>query len=163
MASTTRSVDSVPQFYRRNLPDTCVSFCSDEGKAIFTEALLAGHMNAYFGLAAQFRTQDEPAFCGLSTLVMVLNTLEVDPKRLWKGPWRWYHEHMLECCTPLQVVKKQGITMDEFACLASCNTLTAKMMRGHPTASVADFRQAVQQCTQDHTHIMVASYSRRVL
>ena len=44
---------------------------------MFTEALHAGHMVGYFGLAAQFRTQDEPAYCGLSTLVMVLNTLEV--------------------------------------------------------------------------------------
>ena len=34
-------------------------------------------MECYFGLAAQFRTQDEPSYCGLSTLVMVLNSLEV--------------------------------------------------------------------------------------
>ena len=32
-------------------------------------------MNCYFPLAAQFRTQEEPAFCGLTTLVMVLNAL----------------------------------------------------------------------------------------
>ena len=41
--------------------------------------ITAGHMECYFGLAAQFRTQDEPAYCGLSTLVMVLNTLQVCP------------------------------------------------------------------------------------
>ena len=46
-------------------------------------------MNGYFKLAAQFQTQDEPSYCGLSTLVMVLNTLGVDPGRVWKGPWRW--------------------------------------------------------------------------
>ena len=63
----------------------------------------AGYMDCYFGLAAQFRTQDEPAFCGLSTLVMVLNTLQVDPKKVWKGVWRWYHENMLDCCVPLGV------------------------------------------------------------
>lgn len=47
-------------------------------------------MNGYFKLAAQFQTQDEPSYCGLSTLVMVLNTLGVDPGRVWKGPWRWW-------------------------------------------------------------------------
>lgn len=42
-------------------------------------------MESYFRLAEQFRTQDEPAFCGLSTLTMVLNALAVDPGRVWKG------------------------------------------------------------------------------
>lgn len=42
-------------------------------------------MECYFRLAEQFRTQDEPAFCGLSTLTMVLNALAVDPGRVWKG------------------------------------------------------------------------------
>lgn len=42
-------------------------------------------MECYFKLAAQFRTQDEPAFCGLTTLVIALNALEVDPGEVWKG------------------------------------------------------------------------------
>lgn len=75
----------VPQFYRRVLPDTCISFYSEEGKKIFREALDSGHMECYFKLAAQFRTQDEPAFCGLTTLVIALNALEVDPGAVWKG------------------------------------------------------------------------------
>ena len=66
---------------------------------------LSGHMEVYYGLASQFHTQNGPTFCGPSTLVMVLNTLEVDPKRVWKGVWRWYHEQMLDCCVSLQVGK----------------------------------------------------------
>ena len=42
---------------------------------MFGEALIDGYMTCYFPLAAQFRTQEEPAFCGLTTLVMVLNAL----------------------------------------------------------------------------------------
>ena len=41
--------------------------------------------------------------CGLSCLSMVLNTLEVDPGRKWKGIWRWFSEEMLSCCAPLSV------------------------------------------------------------
>lgn len=37
------------------------------------------------------RLQDEPAYCGLATLAMVLNSLSIDPRRPWKGPWRWFH------------------------------------------------------------------------
>ncbi|WKX96271.1 hypothetical protein Q1695_012597 [Nippostrongylus brasiliensis] len=93
-------------FYRRPLPPTCVDFASEQGKQLFTESLVDGNANVYFMLASQFRTQDEPAYCGLSTLVMVLNALEVDPGRVWKAPWRFYHETMLDCCVPLENVKK---------------------------------------------------------
>jgi glutathione gamma-glutamylcysteinyltransferase len=53
------------------------------GQQLFCEALLAGDMGAFFRLIEQFRTQDEPAYCGLSSLTMVLNALNVDPKRTW--------------------------------------------------------------------------------
>jgi glutathione gamma-glutamylcysteinyltransferase len=108
-------------FYRRQLPDTCIDFASDKGKKIFADALQSGHMESYFPLAAQFHTQAEPAYCGLGTLAMALNSLAIDPERQWKGPWRWFSEELLDCCTPLDVIKQHGITIKEFACLARCN------------------------------------------
>jgi len=59
------------------------------------------------------RTQDEPAFCGLASLAMVLNALAIDPRRAWKGPWRWFHEQMLDCCQPLSKVIETGINLDQ--------------------------------------------------
>lgn len=59
------------------------------------------------------RTQDEPAYCGLASLAMVLNALAIDPKRAWKGPWRWFHEQMLDCCQPLSQVLQTGIVLDQ--------------------------------------------------
>jgi glutathione gamma-glutamylcysteinyltransferase len=46
---------------------------------------------------------------------------QVDPQRVWKTPWRWYAEELLECCSPLMAVKQKGITLIDFACLARCN------------------------------------------
>ncbi|CAN0355841.1 unnamed protein product, partial [Laminaria digitata] len=71
-------------FYRRELKPPCVAFSSADGRKLFREALVEGNMESYFRLAEQFRTQDDPAFCGLSTLTMVLNALAVDPGRTWK-------------------------------------------------------------------------------
>lgn len=77
-----RALASGPgMYYRRPLPSSCIDFSSPAGKSLFAEALAAGNMECYFQLASQFRTQDEPAFCGLSTLVMVLNALSIDPGR----------------------------------------------------------------------------------
>jgi len=150
-------------FYRRPLPAMCTAFCSPEGKSIFREALNEGYMENFFPLASQFRTQEEPAFCGLSTLVMVLNTLEVDPGKVWKGPWRWYHENMLDCCVPINVIEKSGITFDQFSCLAVCNTLNVRSVRADASASEDEFRQLVKRVSKGSEEVIVASYSRKGL
>lgn len=150
------------EFFRRILPEECISFYSEEGKAIFSEALSTGHMNCYFKLAAQFRTQDEPAYCGLSTLVMILNALDVDPGVVWKGPWRWYHENMLDCCIPLNIIKNEGINLEQFACIAECNSLLTTCIRPDQDSSDA-FRQVINEYTQRDDAFIVATYSRKVL
>jgi glutathione gamma-glutamylcysteinyltransferase len=72
-------------FYKRELPPTCISFDSSEGKRLFRVALDEDNMETYFPLSMQYLTQSEPAFCGVSSLCMVLNALNVDPCRKWKG------------------------------------------------------------------------------
>ncbi len=96
---------------------------------MFAEALMDGTMEGFFKLIEQFRTQDEPAFCGLASLAMVLNSLSIDPRRPWKGPWRDFHEAMLDCCHPLTKVAEEGVTLQQVQCLALCNGATARMMR----------------------------------
>lgn len=57
--------------------------------------------------------QDDPAFCGLASVAMVLNALSIDPRRPWKGSWRIFHEHLLDCCVPLAQVQQKGITLSQ--------------------------------------------------
>jgi len=111
------------------------------GKEIFAEALAAGTATSFFSLIEVFSTQDEPAFCGLASLAMILNSLAIgghldrfaqspnilclqrglfatahrpaDPRRPWKGPWRWFAEALLDCCAPLATVKSEGITLSQ--------------------------------------------------
>ena len=130
-------------FHRRQLPEPpATAFSSDAGQAIFGESMAAGDMKCFFRLIEQFRTQDEPAYCGLSTLTMVLNALNVDPKRTWKGPWRWFHESMLDCCEPLEVVQQKGITFNKLVCLARCNGATVDAYSPAPNTSAdADAEQ----------------------
>ncbi len=55
------------------------------GKKLFKEGLAQGTMENYFGLAEQYTTQSEPEYCGPASLTMVLNALNIDPNRPWKG------------------------------------------------------------------------------
>src|SRR6185295_3304569 len=122
-------MSSLTGLYRRPLPAGLIPFGSAEGRGIFREALEAGTMEGWFALSEQFHTQSDPAFCGLGTLVVVLNALEIDPGRVWKGPWRWYGEELLDCCLPLEQVRERGVTLDELACLARCNGANARVAR----------------------------------
>lgn len=76
-------------FHKRVLPAPAVPFSSADGKRLFMEAMAAGRAECYFPLSEQFITQAEPAYCGITSLAMVLNTLGIDPRRTWKGRWRW--------------------------------------------------------------------------
>lgn len=60
---------------------------------------------------------------------MVLNSLSIDPRRQWKGPWRDFHEAMLDCCHPLSKVAEEGVTLQQVQCLAKCNGADATMLR----------------------------------
>ncbi|KAJ1850575.1 hypothetical protein LPJ73_003390 [Coemansia sp. RSA 2703] len=148
-------------FYRRALPEDLVSFTSPEGRKLFKESLNEGFAEGYFNLAGNFTVQSEPAYCGPSSLAMVLNALEVDPGRTWKGVWRWYSDELLESCRTESDLKANGITFDQFLCLASSHAqVIAK--RGK-TASREEFLRDLKYVTQRDDIFMVLSFSRPAL
>jgi glutathione gamma-glutamylcysteinyltransferase len=148
--------------YRRPLPVTLVSFSSAEGRVLFREALEDGAMESFFPLIEQFHTQADPAFCGLASLVMALNALGVDPGRIWRGPWRWFSEELLDCCTPLEQVRKAGVSLEEVACLARCNGADGQLFHADVHGLEA-FRATVQLATRSTDRVLIASYDRGAL
>ena len=51
-------------------------------------------LESFFPLTSQFQTEVEPVYCGLTTLCVILNALEIDPGRNWNAPWRFFGEEM---------------------------------------------------------------------
>jgi glutathione gamma-glutamylcysteinyltransferase len=74
---------------------------------------------------------------------MVLNALSIDPKRPWKGSWRWFHEKLLDCCLPLDTVASEGVVLTQAACLAKCNGARVGLLRAG-TFSLEEFRRQVR-------------------
>ncbi|KAK4773245.1 hypothetical protein SAY87_028264 [Trapa incisa] len=146
--------------YRRVLPSPpAVEFSSDEGKKLLVEAIDGGTMEGFYKLISNFQTQSEPAYCGLASLAMVLNALEIDPKIKWKGPWRWFDETMLDCCEPLEKIKAEGISFGKVVCLAHCAGAEVQAFRTCET-SLDQFRQIVQSCSASDGCHVVSSYHR---
>lgn len=148
---------------RKALPSPCVGMSSPAGRQLFSEALVEGGMRGFFPLVEAFHTQAESTFCGLSTLVNVLNALGVDPGEIGvSGVWRWYNEWMLGCCVSMEEIQAHGVTFDQWARLAECQGLHVDAFRAEDS-HVDQFRRAVATTCAQSDCIMCLSYSREVL
>lgn len=165
-------------FHKRPLPENLIALSSTQGKILFREALEFGDMESYFPLAEQFITQSEPSYCSLSTLAMVLNALNYDPKKIWKGSWRWVSEEMFHCETKsicghtLEKVQKQGLNFAEFESLAKCHGVKISSHRvchnsEHVCGSIglSKFRNNIIETSKnnDASKFIVANFSRKFL
>ena len=86
------------------------------------------------------------------TTTIFHTALAVDPRRSWKGPWRWYVENMLNCCVDLEQVKKTGITFSTFACLAKCQGLNVNAVHGSDS-NVDEFRRVVKEICSEEENV----------
>ncbi|KAG0243445.1 hypothetical protein BGX31_010728 [Mortierella sp. GBA43] len=148
-------------FYKKELPVHLDSFTGVAGRKLFREMIQAGTGECFFSLFTSFSTQNDPAFCGVSSLSMVLNALEIDPRRQWKGVWRWYTDEQLDCCASISEMRLKGITFNQFSCLARCHaSVVSKPADRH---SLEEFRRDIQLITSSEGTHMVISFSRPAL
>lgn len=164
-------------FHKRPLPKELIALSSPEGRKLFREALDEGGMESYFPLAEQFITQSEPSFCSISTLAMVMNALNFDIKRVWKGPWRWVSEEMLQCESQsvcghsISRVMKNGLSFSEFESLARCHGVkiaahpVCASGRNCPDHVIERFREYIRQVCSSTLggRFVVVNFSRKAL
>ena len=161
-AGCSTATQPIAGHHRLSLPAPAVGFSTPLGKQYLRAALAASEAECYFRLAEAFTTQSEPAFCGLATLAMVLNALEVDPGRKWKQNWRWYDESMFACCVDLEQIKNDGIIWRRWCLLAREHGLSIKQtLAVH--CSMEEFRQVVMTTTASDDKVLVLNYNRAVV
>jgi glutathione gamma-glutamylcysteinyltransferase len=114
--------------YKRIMPNLGIHFSSSKSKNLLKESIIQGNANSFFQLSDQFQTQGDPSFCGPSSMICVFNSLNVDPKKKWKGIWRWYLEEVIKCLD-INKTKDYGMTIEEFAIIAKCNGVFTEIFR----------------------------------
>lgn len=152
-----------PTWHRRPLPADLVAFDSEEGRALFAEALAEGTAAAFFPLISQLHTQAEPAWCGLGSLVTTLNALGIDPGRPWKGPWRHFSEELLICCKALEEAAVDGLTLVEVGCLARCNGADVRGIVALPDSLPAFRADLLASVSASTGPFVVVNYTRAPL
>ena len=136
---------------RRVLPPTLQPLNSLTGRRLLQDCLRHGTAASFVPLMEHFCNQSDPAYCGVTTLLIVLNALAVDPNIRWKGGWRYFgNEDVLltQCCLQTERIRRVGISMDEFATLGACQGLGVTMKRANDT-DIHEFRRDLQSLLQE--------------
>ena len=130
--------------------------------------------NDYLPLSLEFVTQDNLAYCGVATLVMVLNALNIEapvaPNHMIPGrvSYRFFtQENVFENDKTHDVIKpevvaKQGMTLEELGGLFQSYPVAVQTFHGEEI-SLEQFRKLAVQNLQQPGNFLVVNYSRRSL
>ncbi|KAG1149938.1 hypothetical protein G6F37_002185 [Rhizopus arrhizus] len=163
-ATTSSILDPRPPFFNQEVmfkeqEVDLVKFTSAEGKRLFRGAMIQGQAESFFKLMGNFSTQSAPTHGGVSSLAMVLNALEIDPKRIWKGNWRWFSSEQMKTCSSAESIQEHGIPFDEFTCLAQIYC----QVEPYRAKDYQTFLSHLETITSDANSQMVVHYSRSAL
>ncbi|MBV8763535.1 MAG: phytochelatin synthase family protein [Hyphomicrobiales bacterium] len=147
------------------LPDNVVGFSSHDGESYFAES---DAREAYFPLASNFLTQKTQAYCGVASIVMVLNALNLPaPSVPEYEPYRTFtQENVLtpqtDAVLPRDVLARQGMTLDQIGAILL--TQPVKVEVHHAAESSADeFRSLARSYLGEPGHFVLINYLRRTL
>ena len=147
------------------LPDNLIGFSTAAGEADFAEA---DAREAYFPLSSNFLTQKTQAFCGVASIVMVLNALGVPaPSVPEYEPYHTYtQDNVLNASTeailPRDVIAKQGMTLDQIGGILAAVPVKAEV-RHAADSSVEEFRILASAALAQPRHFVIVNYLRKVI
>ena len=141
------------------LPPNLISANSAAGESFFFESEAR---EAYFPLANHFVTQKHQSYCGVASIVMVLNALQITAPAVPEfDPFRTFtQDNVLDARTdavlPRDVLLKKGMTLDQLGGLLALHPLKVEVRHAGDT-TLEEFRApllvardvAICRCAKD--------------
>lgn len=147
------------------LPRNLVDLQSEAGQKYFLESKARA---AYWPLASEFVTQKNGAFCGVATLVMVLNSLQLPaPEVAHVGPYHAFdQDNVFSAATEAVVAQadilKRGMTLDELRGLFAAFGVEATATHASQT-TLDEFRRTARDYLSRPRHFVVVNYLRSTI
>jgi hypothetical protein len=151
--------DSLP------LPDNLTGFSTHDGEVYFAES--DAH-EAYFPLADNFLTQKTQSYCGVATLVMILNALGVPAPAVPEyTPYRTFTQDNVltertDAILPRETLARQGMTLDQIGGILATQPVKAEVHHASDS-SVEEFRKLASAYLGEPGHFVIVHYLRRAL
>jgi hypothetical protein len=147
------------------LSQDLINLSSREGETLLIES---NARRDYFPLSIHFETQENLAYCGVASMVMVLNALSIPaPPTANFGDYRIFTQdnvlnEQTEKILPAAVIALQGMTLAQLGQLLETYPLNAEV---HHASDVTldEFRQTVVENLQDPNNFVLVNYLRKTM
>jgi hypothetical protein len=147
------------------LPDNLAGFSTHDGETYFAES---DAREAYFPLASNFLTQKTQAYCGVASIVMVLNALGVPAPAVPEyGPYRTFTQdnvltEQTDAVLPRDVLARQGMTLDQIGGILATQPVNAEVHHAS-MSSVEEFRKLATSYLGQPGHFVIVNYLRKAI
>ena len=149
-----------------SLPNNLISFDSPQGEELLIESK---SRQDYWPLSMQFITQRNQAYCGVASIVMVLNALsipapespEFSPFRVFTQENFFNNEKTRQVLAP-EVVSRQGMTLDQLGQFLASYSAKVKVYHASDT-SLAEFRRLTKENLKQPGNFVLINYLRRTI
>lgn len=146
------------------LPEELTSLNSPEGQELLRESEA---QSDFIPLMSQFVTQINQAFCGVASVVMVLNALPIEPPEASEWDQRYFTQDNVfnaqtESVISRETIERQGLTLAELAGIFQSYPVEAEIHYGSDV-SLDQFRQAIVSNLAESNNFVVINYLRRAI
>ncbi len=148
------------------LPSNLINFNSPQGEDLLIKSKARAD---YWSLSINFVTQKNQAYCGIASIVMVLNALAIPaPAAPEYSPYHTFTQENFfnnpqtqKIITP-EVVSKQGLTLDQLGELLQSYSIQAKIYHSGDT-NLTNFRKLAIEYLQKPDHFVLVNFLRKTI
>jgi Phytochelatin synthase len=146
------------------LSPNLIAFNSDEGENLLVESK---YREDFFPLSMQFVTQTNQAYCGVASIVMVLNGLGITaPESQQYAPFRVFtqenffnNDKTKKVITP-EVVSRKGMTLEQLGGLLASYDTKVNVYHAADT-SLENFRKLAGENLKRQNNFVIVNYLRK--
>ncbi len=147
------------------LPDNLIDLRSNQGEQLLRES---DALEAFVPLSVNFLTQKNQAFCGVASIVMVLNALQLAAPAVPEyDPYRTFTQdnflnEQTEAILPREVLAEQGMTLDQIGGLLATRPIEVEI-RHAADVTLDAFRSTAREYLGREGHFVIINYLRRAI
>ena len=121
-------MEKIEYIYKAKEPTEGINYSSDISKKLLLESLQDNTANPFFELSDQFTTQTYGSYCGPTNILIILNSMKIDPGSTIFRNWKWYHEKNIHSCD-LESVHDHGMPITDMKYVFEKNKVRALLYR----------------------------------
>jgi hypothetical protein len=147
------------------LPDNLIDLRSPQGEALLLETHA---LEAYFPISVAFETQKNQAYCGVASIVMVLNAVRAPaPTTPEYQPYSVFTQDNVlnektEAVLPRAILARQGMTLDQLGQILGLYPISVEV-RHAASEGLEEFRKSASAYLASKDHFVVVNYLRKAL